>query len=142
VADKTNKDLLLRCWPWIEELAECGKVKYLGLSDPRCQTIQPLIENCKIWPRGIQLFFSCEHTSNTCMDLLKLANYYKIRVTIHKDELKDLTILNQTMERELGVHMLESWLLRYSVVDKKRKVLLKKGYILEKSASKTCNLEF
>ena len=41
------------------------------------------------------------------MDLLKLANYYKIRVTIHKDELKDLTILNQTMERELGVHMLK-----------------------------------
>ena len=31
------------------------KVKQLGLSDPRCQTIQPLIESCKIWPKSIQV---------------------------------------------------------------------------------------
>lgn len=130
-ADKTDKDLLLKCWPWLEELVTCGKVKFLGLSDPKCQTIQPLIESCNIWPKSIQLFFKCENISDTCIDLLKLANYYKIRVTIHRDELQSLQELGEALFQSTGVRLSESWVAKYSMFDAKRKVILKKGYIVE-----------
>ncbi|XP_063675913.1 glutamate--cysteine ligase regulatory subunit-like isoform X1 [Bolinopsis microptera] len=130
-ADKTNKDLLLKCWPWLEDLAKAGKVKHLGLSDPRCQTIQPLIESCKIWPKSIQLLFKCENLSDTCIDLLKLANYYKIRATIHRDDLTNMTDLKANLKSSLGVSISESWLAKYSMFDAKRKVILKKGYLVE-----------
>lgn len=130
-ADASNKDLLLKCWPWLEELAKSGKVKNLGLSDPRCSTIQPLIEQCEIWPKGIQLLFKCEHVSDTCIDLLKLANHYKIRTTIHRDDLTNISELRKTLKPTLGVEISESWLAKYSIFDAKRKVILKKGYLVE-----------
>lgn len=130
-ADKTNKDLLLKCWPWLEDLAKEGKVKHLGLSDPRCQTIQPLIDSCLIWPKSMQLLFKCENLSDTCIDLLKLANYYKIRVTIHRDDLTNMSELKETLNSSLGVSISDSWLAKYSMFDAKRKVILKKGYLVE-----------
>ena len=54
-----------------------------------------------------QLLFKCENLSDTCIDLLKLANYYKIRATIHRDDLTNMADLKDNLKSSLGVSISE-----------------------------------
>ena len=102
--------------------------RYIILCWSKIQHFCSVLRRYKLSP---QLFFKCENISDTCIDLLKLANYYKIRVTIHRDELQSLQELGEALFQSTGVRLSESWVAKYSMFDAKRKVILKKGYIVE-----------
>jgi len=122
-----SEEEIHKFWPWLKDLAQDGIVSELGVSDIEYPALQTLIENSEIKPKRVQLKFSCNTPSSTSLDLVKLANFYKIRVTIHRDDFS----LNSAGRQK--------WVLKYTVMDSKRKVILNEGYYIEYKDEKISN---
>lgn len=122
-----SEESIQKVWPWLKDLVQEGIISELGVSDIEYAALQTLIENSEIKPKRVQLKFSCATPSSTSLDLVKLANFYKIRVTIHRDDFS-LTSLGR-----------QKWVLKYTVMDGKRKVILNEGFYIEYKDDKIAN---
>lgn len=122
-----SEEEVQKFWPWLKDLAQDGIVSELGVSDIEYPALQTLIEKSEIKPKRVQLKFSCNTPSSTSLDLVKLANFYKIRVTIHRDDFS------------LSSAGRQKWVLKYTVMDCKRKVILNEGYYIEYKDDKIAN---